>query len=439
MPGSRRPSLCAALALLALAGTCAAQDESEDPDRSAELAEEAASLAAAHTAAVEAARIQDMESSGLARSESRFGLEVLRQFVSAEPSANHLVAPLGAFVALNLAAEGASPPVRAQLDAVLHVQDLDRPSLRRALGTLRASLLGCRSAQIDVASSIWLGKDLEASPDFVTVAVAGYGATVSRLDFTSPEAVTTINAWAAAGTRGAIPQAIHAVAPDRTWLLTTLTSVSATWEWHFSPEESKPQAFTDAAGRVTQPVMMHEKQVFPYEHDSALGAQIVGLACMPEITEGSEGRPGCIMYVVLPDANRTLATVLERLSDGPLRWRLAQLAPQSGEVTLPRFKTRSEVPMTDALQRLGLTEAMKDSALPGIARGASLGLDLVESNSIIVDEDGPRAASVDVVTFFGLDDQPPAFSFIADRPFIFILADEATGAMLFAGVMADPE
>jgi serine protease inhibitor len=438
MSRRRRLPLRAAVALLALARLGAAQAGSDDPDEAAWRAEYALARAEWHATDVQLARVQDLQSSGVTRSEARFGLELLRQVVAEAPEANHLVAPLGAFLALNLVAEGANAQVRERLEAVLHVRDLDRPSLRRALGTLRATLLAYDSAQIDIASSIWLGGDLEPAPAFVAVAAEHHGASVARLDLASPEALETINAWASQATRGALPRALDAVPADRSWLLTTMTSVTASWFWPFEREESEPHPFTDAKGRVTQPVMMHSRQMFPFGHDADLGARIVGLSCTPEFAVEPASYKGCTFWVLLPDADRSQAAVLERLTDGPLRWRLAQLAPQSGDVTLPRFEHRSRQPMAGALERLGLKEATKDSALPDIAQGTSLGLEILDANWITVDEDGPRAASVIATTPFGIHDEPPAFSFVADRPFIYLLVDDVTGALLFAGVVAEP-
>ena len=138
-------------------------------------------------------------------------------FVAADPAANHLVAPLGAFTLLNLAAEGASVPCGQPLEAqhsVLHVEPLDRPSLRRALHTLQGCFVDREDGQIDVACSVWLAKDLAPVADFVAAGHDGYSARIANLDFGDPKAADTINQWAADGTHGAIAAALHELNPD---------------------------------------------------------------------------------------------------------------------------------------------------------------------------------------------------------------------------------
>ncbi len=424
-------------AILSLTVACSAQ-EADGANEAAWLAEKAAMAAYQHEEQLQAARVLDLQSSGLARSEAHFGLELLRAVVADDPAANHIVAPLGTFINLCLAAEVANAPLRERLDAVLRVRDLDRPSLRRAIGTLRASFAARESAEIDIACAAWLRPDLQPAAGFVAMAGDGYGASVSHLDFAGAEALETINVWAEAATRGAIPRALPDLDPRLPWLLMTATSVTASWWWPFDRDESAPRAFTDAAGRVSHPVMMHILQEFPYVHDATLGAQIVGVRCDPEFSDESATWNGCVLYVVLPDADRPLPAVLDRLSDGPLSWRFAQLMSQSGHVTLPRFQVESSHSLAGALDRLGLGELTQESALTGLFPGKSLGLEVRDSATIIVDEEGPRAASVVSTSPFGFNDEPAAFSFVADRPFIYILFDPITGVMLFAGVLADP-
>jgi serine protease inhibitor len=419
----------ALLAALLLGVMCAAQEGDEEDW----VAEERAAQAAA---TLHAAEILDMESSGIARAESRFGTELLSARVAADPAANHLVAPLGAFTLLNLAAEGASAPLLQQLNAVLHVEPLDRPSLRRALRTLQ----GCfdrDAAQIDVACSVWVANGLALSPEFVAAGRDGYGATVANLDFGDPKAVDTINQWAADGTDGAIPAALQHVDPDTLLLLMTVTNFSAFWLHDFKVEETKPQAFTDVAGRKSEVMMMRGLQEWPYEHDANLGAQIVGLPCIAQWRDATDEMAVCSLYVILPDANQSVPAVLERLAAGPLRWRFSKLEELPGEVRLPRFRFQSEVALAETLGRLGLKEA---AAFPGIVGGETLPLsDLRQWNSIEVDEKGVKASSVDTTTAFGsFHEQPLQFSFVADRPFIYVLFDDATGALLFAGVLVTP-
>jgi len=58
---------------------------------------------------------------------------------------------------------------------------------------------------------------------------------------------------------------------------------------------------------------------------------------------------------------------------------------------------------------------------------------------VTVDEEGTEAAAVTVVEggTFGFDPDAP-FVFRADRPFLFVIRERASGTILFAGVFTEP-
>jgi serpin B len=437
-----RPGIGRALSIpavaLACVITCAAQD---DPAQD-EQADEAKAVAEWDANALRAARMEDLQASGLCRAESRFGMELLQQLVAADPAANHLVAPLGAFTMLNLLSEGASEPAREKIGAVLHVQALDRASLRRALETLRQSLTSREFATIDVACALWSSQGFAPSPAFLAAARDGYGATVGNLDFADPGALKTINAWAAASTREAIPSALHELSADAPMLALTVTSFSAEWLFGFDADGTKPHTFTDEAGRASDVPMMHVYQDFAYKHDADLGAQMVQLPTSA-VPQHAEELITCSLYVILPDRGHSVRSVLDDLMAEPLSWRFsyrlfAESSETSGNVRMPRFRFAGEVPMREMLGRMGLKDVLKGASFPGIAPGMP-DFDQVQSTTINVDETGITATSVDETTVFGSPSEESSFDFVADHPFIYVVFDEVTGALLYAGVMAKPD
>lgn len=433
----------ALLAASILLVPCAGQDE-PDPEEAEEVAK---AIAEWDADVLLRARLQDLESSGLARAQSRFGVELLRQVVASDPAANHLVAPLGAFLMLNLAAEGASPGLRDRLAAVLRVQALDRPSVQRAIGTLRERVVAREEAILDVACSVWLAKGLEPAPEFGAAALAGYDAAVAQLDFADPASAKVIDNWAAASTHGTIPAVAHALGPDRPVLGLTVTSFTASWVHHFDEDGTKPHAFTDANGHVGEVPMMHVEHSFAWLHDTTLQAQILRLPLFAYPTFEVEDRyepPTCAFYVVLPDKSSSVPAVLERLAAEPLSWRFtfrrfARMELLSGKVWLPKFRISSQLALADVLGRMGLGDVSRAGGFTGLVKGTSLPLfEMREAATIRVDENGVAATSVDAIYPLSGSDEP-TFSFVADRPFVYLLFDEVTGTLLFAGVMSRPE
>lgn len=88
---------------------------------------------------------------------------------------------------------------------------------------------------------------------------------------------------------------------------------------------------------------------------------------------------------------------------------------------------------------------VKDAFVPGRADLSRLSparlfvSDVVQSVAVIVDEQGTEAAAVTSVvvraTSVRLDAPQPL---IFDRPFAFMIVDDASGAVLFMGTVKDP-
>lgn len=92
---------------------------------------------------------------------------------------------------------------------------------------------------------------------------------------------------------------------------------------------------------------------------------------------------------------------------------------------------------------MGIHEIFSDSAsLPLLSRGSGLSQklkvsDVIQKSGIIVNEEGSTAfaaTEVELVNKFGDN----IVEFKADHPFIFLIEEEVTGTLLFAGKVVDP-
>ena len=63
--------------------------------------------------------------------------------------------------------------------------------------------------------------------------------------------------------------------------------------------------------------------------------------------------------------------------------------------------------------------------------------DVVHQGFVSVDEKGTEAAAATAVVV-GVTSAPPPAELVLDRPFVFLIVHEPTGAMLFAGAVTDP-
>ena len=152
-------------------------------------------------------------------------------------------------------------------------------------------------------------------------------------------------------------------------------------------------------------------------------------------------------YILLP-ANRS---DFERLEGGltlpQLNGRIVALKPENVHLQLPRFILADQMDLTEMLQELGLRTAFDDSPettadFRGINGERGLFLKrVVQQAQIEVNERETEAVAVTGIFggMMGSSERPaPPIEMRCDRPFMFLIRDEQTGAVLFMGRIADP-
>ncbi len=151
------------------------------------------------------------------------------------------------------------------------------------------------------------------------------------------------------------------------------------------------------------------------------------------------------MIVILPEEvglDRLEAT----LNAATLNEWLDALGDREVEVFLPRFKTMSRLELGPTLEKLGMPSAFdtKSADFSGMSSEPGLFISqVVQKAYIAVDEEGTEAAAVtamaaEAAAALGQEDPPKPAVFRADRPFVYLIRDKRTGAILFLGRIVDP-
>ena len=112
-------------------------------------------------------------------------------------------------------------------------------------------------------------------------------------------------------------------------------------------------------------------------------------------------------------------------------------------LTLPRFSLTYGGSLLDGLRARGLAlSASLDADFSAMCADVPLYIgDVLQNVRVDVDEEGTRAAAVTAMLMEPSASMPleePEFvEMTVDRPFLFVIADEESGAIAFAGVVAE--
>jgi serine protease inhibitor len=137
------------------------------------------------------------------------------------------------------------------------------------------------------------------------------------------------------------------------------------------------------------------------------------------------------------DTTRSIDEVIRGLTVEKWATWISGQTPYKFDLGLPRFKFEYEIELTELLKTLGMEIAFSRF----IADFTNLFVDSVgwidevkQKTFIQVDEKGTEAAAVTQVVF--ADSFPPQL--ICDRPFLTVIHEDNSGAILFMGRIANP-
>jgi len=372
------------------------------------------------------------EIAAVAAANTAFAVD-LYHAVGARPG-NLIFSPYSVSVALTMTYAGARGRTAAEMADVLHV-GLPDDRLHGAWNALDLALesRGRGGAGEDggpfrlrVANSIWGQLGFDFQRPFLDTLAENYGAGLRGVDFAAaPEdARRSINAWVEDETEDRIPELLPAgvVTPDTRLVLTNAVYFNAAWKEPFDSDATRDAPFHLQDGTTASVPTMHGMTLHP--HAEGAGYQAVKLPY-----DGEE----LSMVVIVPD---DLAAFEAALTADALD---AILRSFSGgvQVTLPKLDFDTDLPLGSTLQEMGMADAFSSAAdFTGIAGGGGLAItDVVHKGFITVTERGTEAGAATGVVV-GITSVPPTLA--VDRPFLFVIRDEATGAVLFLGRVVDP-
>jgi len=293
------------------------------------------------------------------------------------------------------------------------------------------------SARLLAANALMLlkGGDL-ISDDYAATLKTRYGADVFR-----QASLDDINAWVSRNTEGKIAKLIDAVDDSSAAVLLNAVYFKARWASAFDKKLTKDDTFNLSRSLKVQVPLMNEAGSFSLV--SRGGYRAIRLPY--QVAELG-------MVIVLPDDIEGAGEVARRLGPNELADLFAALrngqARKPVALALPRFKAEYKADLMPPFQAAGMHKAF-DAASADFSGmtvrpepPGTIHIGQIAHRAVIeVSEETTEAAAatgIVMVTASAAPAQRPPEPFRVDRPFLFYLVDDASGAILFQGRIADP-
>ncbi len=340
---------------------------------------------------------------------------------------NAVSSPMSIGVAFSLSRAGAWADSRTQLDKIFGFPGIDT---HRAANTvdLRLAEASVEPTILEVANRLFPDDDFSPLPAFVDIASAHYGAAIQPVNTADAgNAADAINGWVSESTRGLIPTIVdEGSVSNQELILVNTVYLKADWLVPFVADLTRVDEFTTAEGQPVAVPFMRDYDPVQRRFVRLIHSDVVELPY-----QGGE----LAMWLIVPHRPIGLDVVEDSLSAVALIG-LDDMA-QEGLVHLTMPKWEQTLPPTDLFEWLCpqgfCAGAGFDNIAPGIFITAAL-----HGAKVIVDEKGTEAAAATAVGFPASESPEPDLTVVADRPFLWAITHQDTGALLFIGRLVDP-
>jgi serpin B len=329
--------------------------------------------------------------------------------------------------------EGSRNKTRTQMANVLH---LDMPDAARQTGF--STLLADTKAgpgkhyKLNVANALWGQKGYTFEAAFLNATGKFYGGALKSVDFAgnTEGARVEINTWIEDHTakmiRDLIPKG--ALDTDTPLVLTNAIYFKGTWASQFKPIATKVEPFNVSKTVKVQTPMMRQTGHFRFIKENGVAA-----------IELPYADDDLSMIAILPDGD------IDKMGAGLSLDQIKQLGvdmfSQEVDVYLPRFKMEAGYGMGGMLSEMGMPDAfsVKLADFSGMTGRPNLYIGkVIHKARIEVNEEGSEAAAATGVVMVEKAMMMEKAVFRADRPFIFMIVHNKTGAILFIGRLSNP-
>ena len=283
-----------------------------------------------------------------------------------------------------------------------------------------------KKTKLAIANAIVVNQKYQLLDSYKATVGKFYDAEVANMDFADVTGTTKkINKWCSDHTNGLIKEIIEKVNPDMLAYLMNAMYFKSEWKQKFPKGNTSSETFTTEGGTKTSVPMMKIEKSFLYQDNDVIRA-----IRLPY------GNGAYSMIVILPVEGKTLSDVTDYLNGKEWDAFASSLVSCDVDLWLPKFETSFRIKLNDILCAMGMPTAFnKDLADFSAMSMPSPYLSYVQQDAIIkVDEEGTEAAVVSSAGMMATSAGPgDHIVFHADHPFLYLITESSTGAILFAG------
>lgn len=337
-----------------------------------------------------------------------------------------VVSPMSVSYLMGMLANGADGQTRQEIMKAIGCEKVSLRDLNEFYQMLitRANYFD-KATTINIADYIALNCHYQLKDGFASTMQNYYKAGVESLDFSKASTLKRINRWCSDHTDGMIPKIIEQVDADAVSYIMNAIYFNGTWTDKFDTRQTKLENFQSYTRDIKKTQMMHRNGKYQYMDNADFAA--VNLPY---------GNGSYSMTVILPNRGKSIDEVMAGLDAKKVSELGRSMDECVVDLKLPRFTISQETSLNDIISKLGAPTMFTSGAdFSNFASGNLSISKMLQKAKIEVSEEGTKASAVTMamVAMTTLRPEPRKVEFHANRPFIYMITEHSTGAILFMG------
>ena len=341
---------------------------------------------------------------------------------------SNVVSPMSVTYLMAMLANGAEASTREEIMDAIGAKDFDIDEMNAFYAYLmRRAKTADKQTTLNIANYIALNKEFKLKKEFASTIADSYQGAVESLDFTNSESTKRINGWCSEHTNDMIPTIIDQVEPSAVAYILNAIYFNGTWTDKFDKNNTKKEQFNGYTRDIMYVDMMHRNAKYYYTSNDVYSA-----VTLPY------GSGAYSMTVILPNEGKFITDLTKTLNADTIASLRRNMEECLVDLKLPRFTTEMKLPLKGIVAKLG-APSMFDATradFSSFANGNVYVSEMLQKAKIEVSEEGTKAAAVTMgmVKLTSMRPQEPRrVDFHCDRPFVYMIQDNYTGAILFMG------
>lgn len=351
----------------------------------------------------------------------------LRLFQEVSGFESRVISPMSVSYLMGMLANAADGNTREEIMKTIGCEDISVKELNEFyLAMMNQVNPGDKSAALKIANYIALNDRFSLKKPFENDMKNFYHAGVESLDFSSSSATKHINEWCKKSTDGMIPSIIDQVEPSAVSYLMNAIYFNGTWADKFDKKDTKTENFRGYTRDIKKVPMMHRNDEYYYMNNDMYAA-----VSLPYSNRKYT------MTVLLPNEDKSIPEMMKDIKVKDLHkinWNMEKCVV---DLKLPRFTTELNLTLNDIIGKLGAPSMFTSTANFSYFADGNLSISkMLQKAKIEVSEEGTKAAAVTaaIMTMSALQPEPRHVEFHANRPFVYMITDNTTGAIFFMGL-----